>query len=115
MRSKLRHMAWWHGLSLSRRQRKEPLERATFEVEEHLAGFGLDSDLASHTRIGILSGGQKVKVVLGAAMWLSPHILILDEPTNYLDRDSLGALVAGLNDFGGGATRSRSESKAFSA
>ncbi|CAJ1336721.1 unnamed protein product [Effrenium voratum] len=72
------------------------------QVEEHLAGFGLDSNLASHTRIGILSGGQKVKVVLGAAMWLSPHLLILDEPTNYLDRDSLGALAAGLKDFGGG-------------
>lgn len=72
------------------------------QVEEHLAGFGLDSNLASHTRIGILSGGQKVKVVLGAAMWLSPHILILDEPTNYLDRDSLGALAAGLKEFGGG-------------
>jgi len=43
-----------------------------------------------------------VKVVLGAAMWLSPHILILDEPTNYLDRDSLGALAAGLKEFGGG-------------
>eukprot|EP00439_Symbiodinium_sp_Y106_P058584 s2771_g8.t1 len=72
------------------------------QVEEHLAGFGLDSNLASHTRLGILSGGQKVKVVLGAAMWLSPHILILDEPTNYLDRDSLGALAAGLKEFGGG-------------
>eukprot|EP00913_Durusdinium_trenchii_P011650 g10941.t1 len=35
-------------------------------------------------------------------MWLSPHILILDEPTNYLDRDSLGALAAGLKEFGGG-------------
>jgi len=31
-----------------------------------------------------LSGGQKVKVVLGAAMWNNPHILVLDEPTNYL-------------------------------
>eukprot|EP00930_Biecheleria_cincta_P034899 TRINITY_DN24051_c0_g3_i1.p1 TRINITY_DN24051_c0_g3~~TRINITY_DN24051_c0_g3_i1.p1 ORF type:complete len:1800 (-),score=405.11 TRINITY_DN24051_c0_g3_i1:238-5571(-) len=72
------------------------------QVEEHLAGFGLDSSLASHTRLGILSGGQKVKVVLGAAMWLSPHILILDEPTNYLDRESLGALAAGLKEFGGG-------------
>merc|ERR1711865_33130 len=29
-------------------------------------------------------------------------ILILDEPTNYLDRDGLGALSLGLKDFGGG-------------
>jgi elongation factor 3 len=43
-----------------------------------------------------------VKVVLAAAMWQNPHILILDEPTNYLDRDGLGALALGLKDFGGG-------------
>ena len=40
-----------------------------------------------------LSGGQKVKVVLAAAMWNNPHILVMDEPTNFLDRDSLGALA----------------------
>jgi hypothetical protein len=44
-----------------------------------------------------LSGGQKVKLVLGAAMWQQPHILVLDEPTNYLDRESLGAMVSALN------------------
>jgi elongation factor 3 len=27
-----------------------------------------------------------VKLVLAAAMWNSPHLLIMDEPTNYLDR-----------------------------
>merc|ERR1711972_815548 len=48
------------------------------------------------------SGGQKVKVVLAGAMWMNPHILILDEPTNYLDRDGLGALSLGLQEFGGG-------------
>merc|ERR1711937_285204 len=41
-------------------------------------------------------------VVLAAAMWNQPHILILDEPTNYLDRDSLGALSGAIEEFGGG-------------
>merc|ERR1719502_1451545 len=49
-----------------------------------------------------LSGGQKVKVVLAAAMWMQPHIVILDEPTNYLDRDSLGALAGAIETFDGG-------------
>merc|ERR1711865_109769 len=49
-----------------------------------------------------LSGGMKVKVVLAAAMWQNPHILILDEPTNYLDRDGLGALVSAIKAFEGG-------------
>merc|ERR1739848_156713 len=36
-----------------------------------------------------------------ASMWLNPHILILDEPTNYLDRDG-GALTLAIRDFEGG-------------
>ena len=49
-----------------------------------------------------LSGGQKVKCVIGASMWFCPHIVVLDEPTNYLDRDSLGALSRAIKDFEGG-------------
>ena len=47
-------------------------------------------------------GGQKVKVVIAAAMWNNPHMLVLDEPTNYLDRESLGALAGAIKDYGGG-------------
>merc|ERR1712167_138539 len=54
------------------------------------------------TTIQSLSGGQKVKVVLGASMWQDPHIVVLDEPTNYLDRDGLGALVKAIEEFEGG-------------
>merc|ERR1711865_363856 len=71
-------------------------------IEKHLADFGLDSEAAGHTSIQSLSGGQKVKVVLGASMWLDPHILILDEPTNYLDRDALGALTLAIKASEGG-------------
>ncbi|CAE7623926.1 NEW1, partial [Symbiodinium pilosum] len=45
---------------------------------------------------------MKVKIVLAAAMWQNPHVLILDEPTNYLDRDGLGALVLAIKDYKGG-------------
>ncbi|KAF9940838.1 translational elongation factor EF-1 alpha [Mortierella alpina] len=72
------------------------------EVEKHLGDLGLPAEFATHNHIKGLSGGQKVKVVLAAAMWLNPHILVLDEPTNYLDRDSLGALTEALREFGGG-------------
>merc|ERR1712224_29044 len=71
-------------------------------VEKHLADYGVDAENASHTQIGSMSGGMKVKVVLAAAMWQNPHILILDEPTNYLDRDGLGALVLAIKDYKGG-------------
>merc|ERR1712217_54465 len=71
-------------------------------VEKHLVDFGVDAESASHTQINQLSGGMKVKVVLAGAMWQNPHILILDEPTNYLDRDGLGALSLACNDSQGG-------------
>merc|ERR1711906_92880 len=71
-------------------------------VEKHLLAFGLSAEVASHSQIHSLSGGQKVKVVLGASMWQNPHILVLDEPTNYLDRDGLGALTLALKEWEGG-------------
>merc|ERR1711881_639083 len=70
--------------------------------EKHLGDFGVDPESASHSQINQLSGGMKVKVVLAASMWQNPHILILDEPTNYLDRDGLGALVLAIKDYKGG-------------
>lgn len=77
-----------------------PLTRK--EIEAHCTLLGLDPELVSHTRIRSLSGGQKVKLVLAACTWLRPHLIVLDEPTNYLDRDSLGALSKALKSFEGG-------------
>lgn len=71
-------------------------------VEKHLNDCGLAPEFSTHYRMSALSGGQKVKVVLAAAMWNQPHILILDEPTNYLDRESLGALAGAIAEFEGG-------------
>ena len=74
----------------------------TGEIQKHFDGFGLEPQFAQHTRMGALSGGQKVKVVLGAGLWNLPHLVILDEPTNFLDRDSLGALASAIKEFKGG-------------
>ncbi|KAK5112384.1 translational elongation factor EF-1 alpha [Meristemomyces frigidus] len=72
------------------------------EIEQHCANFGLDAEIVSHSRMRGLSGGQRVKVVLAACTWQRPHLIVLDEPTNYLDRDSLGALSKALKAFEGG-------------
>ncbi|KAH9935812.1 P-loop containing nucleoside triphosphate hydrolase protein [Amylocystis lapponica] len=72
------------------------------EIEKHFADFGLEAEFVSHNSMRGLSGGQKVKVVLGAATWRRPHIMCLDEPTNYLDRESLAALIKALKEFEGG-------------
>jgi elongation factor 3 len=75
---------------------------STKNVESHLNGCGLAPEFGTHYRMSALSGGQKVKVVIAAAMWMQPHIVILDEPTNYLDRESLGGLAHAIETFDGG-------------
>ncbi|KAI6100484.1 polyketide synthetase [Pisolithus croceorrhizus] len=72
------------------------------EIEKHFADFGLEPEFVSHNSMRGLSGGQKVKIVLGAATWRRPHVICLDEPTNYLDRESLAALIGALKVFEGG-------------
>jgi len=72
------------------------------EIEKHFADFGLEPEFVSHNTMRGLSGGQKVKIVLGAATWRRPHVMCLDEPTNYLDRESLAALIEALKVFEGG-------------
>merc|ERR1712113_953043 len=71
-------------------------------VEKHLADFGVTAEFATHNNLRALSAGQKVKVVLGAAMWQNPHVLVIGEPTNYLDRDALGALTEAIEQWKGG-------------
>jgi elongation factor 3 len=71
------------------------------EIQKHLDDFGLAQEFGTYGKVRGLSGGQKVKLVLAAAMWNCPHLLVLDEPTNYLDREALGALSSALNKWGG--------------
>merc|ERR1712000_507798 len=93
-----------HSIDMKLAQKAGVIMRtlSSANVEKHLCDCGLDAEFATHYRMSALSGGQKVKVVLAACMWSQPHILILDEPTNYLDRESLGALANAISDFEGG-------------
>lgn len=104
---RLEDMGWGKGLKavdekVASRASSFAMPLTAANVEKHLEGIGLDREFGSHSRIGSLSGGQKVKVALAAAMWNCPHLVILDEPTNYLDRESLGALAGAVKEFGGG-------------
>jgi len=97
-----------HPKQVAEVDQKEALASGQFrplvrkEIEQHCANFGLDAELVSHSRMRGLSGGQRVKVVLAACSWQRPHVIVLDEPTNYLDRDSLGALSKAIKSFEGG-------------
>merc|ERR1719484_449649 len=75
---------------------------STLNIQKHLDSFNLESQFGTYSKMHALSGGQKVKVVLASSMWMEPHVLILDEPTNFLDRDSLGALATAIKGYAGG-------------
>ena len=49
-----------------------------------LAGLGFD-EAAQRTPCRAFSGGWRMRVALGAVLFLEPELLLLDEPTNYLD------------------------------
>lgn len=53
------------------------------------------------TKVEKLSGGEKVRLLMGLMAMQEPHILILDEPTSHLDIDSREALIYALNDYRG--------------
>lgn len=61
-------------------------------------GFGAEK---CETKVDKLSGGEKVRLLMGLTTYKKPHILILDEPTSHLDIDSREALIYALNEFNG--------------
>jgi len=81
----------------------EPLRPLTQrEVARHLEDFGLAEDVACNRQIASLSSGQKSKLLLAASFWTRPHVICLDEPTNYIDADTVEALQKALRHFKGG-------------
>ena len=49
----------------------------------------------------MLSGGERVRCMLSRMMLFGSNVLVLDQPTNHLDLESITALNDGLRDFNG--------------
>ncbi|KAG7809222.1 hypothetical protein KL921_003219 [Ogataea angusta] len=71
------------------------------EYRRHLGSFGITGSL-SLQKMESLSGGQKSRVAFASLCLNTPHILILDEPSNHLDTSGLDALSDALKNFKGG-------------
>jgi ATPase subunit of ABC transporter with duplicated ATPase domains len=71
------------------------------DITEFLRCFGVDQESAGR-QVGQLSTAMKVRVCLAAAMWQSPHILLLDEPAALLDEVELRHLFQAIKGYKGG-------------
>lgn len=71
------------------------------QIRDHLAKFGFRSTAEVNRSAGSLSGGERMKLALAQIAVLNPPLLVLDEPTTYLDLPSLEEVTAVVKSFPG--------------
>lgn len=69
-------------------------------AEEVLTGLGVMPE-DHHKQIEEFSGGWKMRIALARVLVVSPDLIIMDEPTNYLDMETILWLEKWLQDFSG--------------
>lgn len=72
------------------------------QAESYLRGFlgrMLFSGEEALKELNVLSGGERVRCMLAKMMLINANLLILDQPTNHLDLESITALNNGLRDY----------------
>ncbi|MBX7222041.1 MAG: ABC-F family ATP-binding cassette domain-containing protein [Blastocatellia bacterium] len=69
-------------------------------IRSYLRDFKFGNDHL-HSKIKLLSGGEKNRLVLAKILLTDANVLVLDEPTNDLDIETLQWIEATLNDFQG--------------
>jgi len=69
-------------------------------LRQHLSKVGIVGDKAE-SRMSGLSGGLRSCVCFAKITYFCPHLLIMDEPTNFLDLESIDALIAATNKYKG--------------
>jgi ABC-type molybdenum transport system ATPase subunit/photorepair protein PhrA len=69
-------------------------------LRAHLAKTGVTGGV-EYTRMQNLSYSQRSCVIFAKLTFICPHVLIMDEPTNFLDIESVDSLIAAANKFPG--------------
>jgi ATPase subunit of ABC transporter with duplicated ATPase domains len=82
--------------------RYEELDGYSLEgrAREVLAGLGFSQEMMDQD-VGALSGGWKMRVALARILLMRPDVMLLDEPSNHLDLESLIWLEQFLKDYDG--------------
>lgn len=73
----------------------------SFQEIRSIAGKMMFQGASAEKKIGVLSGGERSRVVLAKILSSPCHLLLLDEPTNHLDVESMEAFIDALEDFPG--------------
>ncbi len=68
------------------------------KISEYANGLGL-GEIGLDKDVSELSGGQRAKVLLAKVLLENPMILILDEPTNFLDENHIAWLTSFLQNY----------------
>lgn len=75
---------------------------ATQEMEEIMNGIGLVDSFSQHitpeTKLNEVSSGQRTKILIGQALFSNCDLLILDDPTSHLDKESVDWLINYINN-----------------
>jgi energy-dependent translational throttle protein EttA len=81
-------------------QETMPLGARTVNSRAYCAQFGF-TGADQQKKVGVLSGGERNRVLLARVLKSGANLILLDEPTNDLDVNSIRALEEGLENFAG--------------
>ena len=79
---------------------KYPKVKQQGKLKHHLKKAGMENEMSDTRMIGF-SGGQKARVIFAQLTYECPHLLIMDEPTNFLDLESVDSLITACNKYKG--------------